>query len=118
MQGGKPVGIKIVMGGPDSADELSEAMAKTSRGPDFITVDGGEGGSGATYQEMADSMGLPINSGLIYCDNALRKFGVRNKVIIFSSDKLFSPDKISISLALGADLVNIARGMMISVGCI
>ena len=117
-QGGKPVGIKIVMGGPDSADELAEAMAKTGRGPDFITVDGGEGGSGATYQEMADSMGLPINSGLIYCDNALRKFGVRDKVILFSSGKLFSPDKIAISLASGADLVNIARGMMISVGCI
>ena len=48
-QGGKPVGIKIVMGGPDSADELAEAMAKTGRGPDFITVDGGEDGSGATY---------------------------------------------------------------------
>ena len=118
IQGEKPVGIKIVMGGPDSADELAEAMAKTGRGPDFITVDGGEGGSGATYQEMADSMGLPINSGLIYCDNALRKFGVRDKVIIFSSGKLFSPDKIAISLASGADLVNIARGMMISVGCI
>ena len=117
-QGGKPVGIKIVMGGLDSADELAEAMAETGRGPDFITVDGGEGGSGATYQEMADSMGLPIKSGLIYCDNAFRKFGVRDKVKIFSSGKLFSPDRIAISLASGADLVNIARGMMISVGCI
>ena len=117
-QGGKPVGIKIVMGGPDSADELAQDMAKSGRGPDFITVDGGEGGSGATYQEMADSMGLPIKSGLIYCDNAFRKFGVRDKVKIFSSGKLFSPDRIAISLASGADLVNIARGMMISVGCI
>ena len=117
-QGGKPVGIKIVMGGPDSADELAQDMAKSGRGPDFVTVDGGEGGSGATYQEMADSMGLPIKSGLIYCDNAFRKFGVRDKVKIFSSGKLFSPDRIAISLASGADLVNIARGMMISVGCI
>ena len=117
-QGGKPVGIKIVMGGPDSADDLAQDMAKSGRGPDFITVDGGEGGSGATYQEMADSMGLPIKSGLIYCDNAFRKFGVRDKVKIFSSGKLFSPDRIAISLASGADLVNIARGMMISVGCI
>jgi len=117
-QGGKPVGIKIVMGGPDSADGLARTMAETGRGPDFITVDGGEGGSGATYQEMADSMGLPIKSGLIYCDNAFRKFGVRDKVKIFSSGKLFSPDRIAISLASGADLVNIARGMMISVGCI
>ena len=116
--GGKPVGIKIVMGGPDSADELSKEMNKTGRGPDFITVDGGEGGSGATYQEMADSMGLPIMSGLIYTDNALRKYGVRDRVKIFASGKLFSPDKIAIALASGADLINIARGMMISVGCI
>ena len=117
-QGGKPVGIKIVMGGPDSADELAKAMAETKRGPDFITIDGGEGGSGATYQEMADSIGLPIKSGLIYCDDALRKYGVRKKVKIISSGKLFSPDRIAVAMALGADLVNIARGMMISVGCI
>ena len=117
-QGGKPVGIKMVMGGSDSADDLARFMSETGRGPDYITVDGGEGGSGATYQEMADSMGVPIKSGLIYCDDALRRFGVRGKVKLFASGKLFSPDKIAIALALGADLVNIARGMMISVGCI
>ena len=116
--GGKPVGIKIVMGGPDSADELAKFMSDTNRGPDFITVDGGEGGSGATYQEMADSMGMPIKSGIIYCDDALRKNNVRDRVKLFASGKLFSPDKIAIALASGADLINIARGMMISVGCI
>ena len=116
--GGKPVGIKIVMGGPDSADDFAKLMQETGRGPDFVTVDGSEGGSGATYQEMADSMGLPISSALIYCDDALRKYGVRDRVKIFASGKLFSPDKIAIALASGADLVNIARGMMISVGCI
>ena len=116
--GGKPVGIKIVMGGPDSADELAKFMSDTNRGPDFITVDGGEGGSGATYQEMADSMGMPIKSGIIYCDDALRKNNVRHRVKLFASGKLFSPDKIAIALASGADLINIARGMMISVGCI
>jgi len=116
--GGKPIGVKIVMGGPDSADELAEAMSKTGRGPDAITVDGGEGGSGATYQEMADTMGLPVKSGLIHLDNVLRKYGVRDRVKVFASGKLFSPDKIAIALSMGADLVNIARGMMISVGCI
>ena len=116
--GGKPIGIKVVMGGPDSGDELCRAMAETDRGPDAITVDGGEGGSGATYQEMADTMGLPIKSGLIYMDNALRKYGVRDRVKVFASGKLFSPDKIAIAMGMGADLVNIARGMMISVGCI
>ncbi len=116
--GGKPVGIKIVMGGPDSADGLSQLIAETGRGPDSITVDGGEGGSGATYQEMADTMGLPVKSGLLYLDNALRKYGVRDQVKIFASGKLFSPDIIAIAMGMGADLVNIARGLMISVGCI
>jgi glutamate synthase (ferredoxin) len=116
--GGKPVGIKIVMGGPDSADDICKTMAETNRGPDAITVDGGEGGSGATYQEMADTMGLPVKSGLLYLDGALRKYGVRDKVKVFASGKLFSPDKIAIAMGMGADLVNIARGMMVSVGCI
>ncbi len=116
--GGKPVGIKIVMGGPDSADALAKYMATSGRGPNAITVDGGEGGSGATYQEMADTMGLPLKTGLIYLDNALRKHGVRNRVKIFASGKTFSPDKIAIAMGMGADLINIARGMMISVGCI
>ena len=117
-EGGKPVGIKIVMGGPDSADALASFMATSGRGPDFITVDGGEGGSGATYKEMADTMGLPIQSGLLYADNALRHYGVRDRVKVFASGKLFSPDKIAIAMGMGADLINIARGMMISVGCI
>ena len=116
--GGKPIGIKVVMGGPDSADDLCQYMAETGCGPDAITVDGGEGGSGATYQEMADTMGLPVKSGLIYMDNALRNYGVRDRVKVFASGKLFSPDKIAIAMGMGADLINIARGMMISVGCI
>jgi glutamate synthase (ferredoxin) len=63
-------------------------------------------------------MGLPIKSGLVYLDNALRRYGVRDRVKVFASGKLFSPDRIAIALSMGADLVNIARGMMISVGCI
>ncbi len=116
--GGKPIGVKLVMGDDNTADELVKYMAKTGKGPNFITVDGGEGGSGATYQEMADSMGLPIKSGIVIVDNTLRKYGIREKVKIFSSGKLITPDQVAIALGLGADCVNIARGMMISVGCI
>jgi glutamate synthase domain-containing protein 2 len=117
-QGGKPVGIKVVIGGPGFLDELAGAIARRGRGPDWITVDGGEGGSGATYQEMADSMGLPVASGIVEADDALRRHGVRDQIRVFASGKLTSPDRIALALSLGADAVAIARGLMISVGCI
>jgi glutamate synthase (ferredoxin) len=117
-EGGKPVGIKVVVGGPGGMDEIAATMARRGDGPDWITVDGGEGGSGATYQEMADSMGLPVRTGLVETDDALRRFGVRERVRLFASGKLTSPDRVAVALALGADAVNVARGLMISVGCI
>ena len=117
-EGGKPVGLKVVVGGPGFLDELASMIAARGAGPDWITVDGGEGGSGATYQEMADSMGLPVASGIVAADDALRRFGVRDRVRVIASGKLSSPDRIALALALGADAVAIARGLMISVGCI
>ena len=117
-QTGKPVGIKVVIGSRHEADELAQQMKITGKGPDFITVDGGEGGTGATYQELADSVGLPIKSALPLLDYALKEHGVRDRVKIIASGKLFSPDRVAIALAMGADLVNIARGFMITVGCI
>ncbi|KON88861.1 membrane protein [Sporosarcina globispora] len=115
---GKPVGMKCVIGSMHEADELAKAIKDTGKGPDFITVDGGEGGTGASYQELADSVGLPIKAALPLVNNALIKYGVRDQVKIIASGKLFSPDRIAIALAMGADLVNIARGFMITVGCI
>ncbi|WP_164667933.1 FMN-binding glutamate synthase family protein [Virgibacillus doumboii] len=115
---GKPVGMKIVIGSHIEADELAKQIRDTGKGPDFITVDGGEGGTGASYQELTDSVGLPIRSALPLVDNALKKYGVRNTVKIFASGKLVSPDRVAMALAMGADLVNIARGFMITVGCI
>ncbi|MBW2268064.1 MAG: FMN-binding glutamate synthase family protein [Deltaproteobacteria bacterium] len=117
-RGGKPVGLKMVIGGPGFLDELATRMAQRGDGPDWITVDGGEGGSGATYQEMADGMGLPIRSGIVEADDALRRHGVRERVRLIASGKLSSSDRIALALALGADAVTIARGLMISVGCI
>lgn len=116
--GGKPVGIKLVIGSEDGAEDLARTMWEMGTGPDFITVDGGEGGSGATFQEMADTMGLPLRSGLVILDNSLRKWGVRGRVKIIASGKLFSADRMAIALGLGADLCNVARGFMIAVGCI
>ncbi|MFF2446995.1 FMN-binding glutamate synthase family protein [Neobacillus sp. NPDC058068] len=115
---GKPVGMKIVVGGNDSVEDLAKYMKETGKGPDFITVDGGEGGTGASYQELIDSVGLPIKSALPILVSTLQKYGVRDRVKIIASGKLFTPDRIAIALAMGADLVNIARGFMITVGCI
>lgn len=115
---GKPVGMKLVVGGNDSIKELAKYMKESGKGPDFITVDGGEGGTGASYQELIDSVGLPIKSALPILHTTLTKYGVRDRVKIIASGKLFTPDRIAIAIAMGADLVNVARGFMITIGCI
>ncbi|AYC28875.1 FMN-binding glutamate synthase family protein [Paenisporosarcina cavernae] len=115
---GKPVGIKIVVGSPTDADELAAYMKETMRGPDFISLDGGEGGTGATYPDLADSVGLPLRTALVLLDDALRFHGVRDRVKIIASGKVITPDKAAVVLGLGADLIQVARGFMISVGCI
>jgi glutamate synthase domain-containing protein 2 len=97
---------------------MAQAMKESGKGPDFITIDGGEGGTGATYQELADSVGLPIMTALPIVDELLRAYGIRDRVKLIASGKLITPDKAAIALAMGADLIHIARGFMISVGCI
>lgn len=114
----KPVGIKVVIGSEDSLDDIAKAIKDKGFGPDFITVDGGEGGTGATYQGMADSVGLPIYSAIMIANDALNKYGVRDKVKIFAAGLLATPDKIAIALSLGADFINVARAAMNTIGCI
>ncbi|MFM1654788.1 glutamate synthase-related protein [Brevibacillus sp. B_LB10_24] len=116
--GGKPVGIKIVIGQQDSLEAFLETMIRLDIFPDFITVDGGEGGSGATYKAMADSMGLPLIPGLITLVDTACRYGIREKFAVFASGKLITPDKVAIALAIGADAVNSARGFMMANGCI
>lgn len=114
----KPVGFKMVVGNIDDLNSLIVDMKASGIYPDFITVDGGEGGTGATYQELEDTVGLPLFSALPILDITLREHGIRDNVKIIASGKLITPDKVAIALALGADLVNVARAMMMSVGCI
>lgn len=115
---GKPVGIKVVAGDNHSFEEIARYMKETGKHPDFISIDGAEGGTGATYQEMADSLGLPIYSGIHILDQTLRKYGVRDQVKIFASGMLATADKMAIALSLGADLIYVARAAMNTVGCI
>jgi len=115
---GKPVGIKVVAGDTHSFEELAQYMKNSGTHPDFISIDGAEGGTGATYQEMADRLGLPIYSGLHILDNTLRKYGVRDQVKVIASGMLATADKMAIALSLGADLIYIARAAMNTVGCI
>ncbi len=115
---GKPVGIKVVAGDNHSFEELARYMRETGLHPDFIAIDGAEGGTGATYQEMADSLGLPIYSGIHILDQTLKKYGVRDKVKIFASGMLATADRMAIALSLGADLIYVARAAMNTVGCI
>ena len=102
----------------DEIEILVKEMIRLDKYPSFITVDGGEGGTGATFQELQDGVGLPLFTALPIVSGMLERYGIRDKIKIFASGKLITPDKIAIALGLGADLVNIARGMMISVGCI
>ncbi|WP_099159349.1 FMN-binding glutamate synthase family protein [Virgibacillus ndiopensis] len=116
--GGKPVGTKIVAGDEQQIEEYVKVMKETNIVPDFITIDGGNGGTGASYYELAESVGLPTFTALPLVDDLLKKYDLRGRTHIIASGKLITPDKIVMALALGANMINIARGFMLSVGCI
>lgn len=115
---GKPVGIKIVMGNWEDVDATIEYLAKNNLLPNFITIDGAEGGSGAAPQDMSDSLGIPTFAGITMLDAILKRHGIRDRIKIFASGKLLTADQIAIAMCLGADCVNIARGLMMQLGCI
>ncbi len=115
----KPVGIKIVTGHIEEIEALAQAMAdQPGRGPDFISVDGGEGGTGAAPLVLASHAGVPMKQGIAMVDWAFKAHGVRNKVHLFASGQIATPIDVAVALSLGADGVNIARGFMLSLGCI
>lgn len=118
LSGGKPVGFKLCIGRHDEFLAICKAMLETGITPDFITVDGGEGGTGAAPTEMTNSVGTPIRDALIFVNSALLGVGLRGKIRIIASGKMFSAFHILRALSLGADAVNSARGMMLSLGCI
>lgn len=115
---GKPVGIKIVLGGEDSIDPLIYEMKRSGLHPDFITVDSSSGGSGKAPRSHMNSLGLDIKTSLPLVDFKLKESGLRNNIKIIASGKLIHAERIAVALGLGADLVNTSRGMMMASGCI
>ncbi len=115
---GKPIGLKMVVGSTDELDELCREIRRRGDGPDFIAVDGAEGGSGATPLALADQVGLPLIDALVAVDNALRRAGIRHEVTVIASGKIATGGDAATHLALGADLLHIGRGFLMSIGCI
>ncbi len=118
LSGGKPTGFKLCIGKPEEFEEICAAMAETGNSPDFIAIDGAEGGTGAAPLEFADHMGLPLFVGLVMADTLLKKHNIRDKVKIIASGKIFSGFEMIKAISMGADLCQTARSMMLSVGCI
>ena len=115
---GKPVGFKLCLGQPWQFMSMVKAMLYTKIYPDFIVVDGSEGGTGAAPIELIDYMGTPLREGLLFVHNTLVGAGLRDKIKIGASGKIISAFDIASTMALGADWVNSARGFMFAVGCI
>lgn len=115
----KPVGIKMVIGHTEEIEAIAEKMAnENGRGPDFISIDGSEGGTGAAPLVLASNAGLPLKQAIAVADWALRHHGVRDKVVLVASGRVATPIDIAVQMALGADSVGIARGFLLSLGCI
>ena len=118
LSGGKPVGFKLCVGKRREFLAICKAMLQTGIRPDFITVDGGEGGTGAAPPEFSDHIGVPLVEGLIFVHNALVGYGLRDTIRVCASGKITSGFDMVKRLALGADLCASARGMMLALGCI
>lgn len=115
---GKPVGFKLCIGHQREFMCMVKAMIETGIVPDFIVVDGTEGGTGAAPLEFANHVGMPMVEGLTFVHNTLRGAGLRDQVKIGAAGKIVSAFDIARALALGADWCNSARGFMFSIGCI
>lgn len=117
---GKPVGVKTAIGGRRFMNELTAGVSRRGlqAAPDFLTIDGGEGGSGAAPQALADHMALSIDEALPLVTDALIASGLKERIRVIASGQLVTPARVAWALAAGADYVNSARGFMFALGCI
>jgi len=118
LSGGKPVGMKFCLGQPVEFLSICKAMLASGTAPDFVVVDGKEGGTGAAPMEFMDHIGMPMREGLTFVHDALVGAGLRDRVRIGCSGKILTAFDMARAMALGADWCNSARGFMFSLGCI
>ncbi|MBQ0116870.1 MAG: FMN-binding glutamate synthase family protein [Flavobacterium sp.] len=118
LSGGKPVGFKICIGRKDEFKAIVEAMKTTNIYPDFITVDGAEGGTGAAPLEFIDYMGMALSDALVFANQTLMDYNVRDRIKLLAAGKIISAFDLAKALSLGADACYSARGMMFALGCI
>lgn len=116
---GKPVGVKIVAGHPEFLEDwFADVVSYPEHCPDYIAIDGGEGGTGAAPAALADYVGMPITQALPLVADARARHGLQDRIRLIASGKLITPDKVAWALCMGADFVVSARGFMFSLGCI
>jgi glutamate synthase domain-containing protein 2 len=118
LSNGKPIGFKLCIGDTRDFEKVCQEMVAENIFPDFITVDGAEGGTGAAPLEFADGVGMPFEPALIFVNKTLINFKIRDKIRVICSGKIISGHSILRAVAMGADMCNSARGFMFSLGCI
>ena len=118
LSGGKPIGFKLCLGHPWEFLAICKAMVETGTYPDFIVVDGKEGGTGAAPIEFMDRLGMPMRDGLVFVNNAIIGIAARERIKIGVSGKITNAFDMARAMALGADWCNSARGFMFALGCI
>ncbi len=118
LSGGKPVGFKLCIGHKHEFVEMAAAMKKSGIAPDFIVIDGKEGGTGAAPAEFIDNVGMPLRDGLAFAHDTLVKAGLRDQIKLGCAGKIITGFDMARMFAIGADWCNAARGFMFAVGCI
>jgi glutamate synthase domain-containing protein 2 len=118
LSGGKPVGFKLCVGSRQEFINICKTMLRTGLRPDFITVDGGEGGTGAAPIEFSDSVGMPLNEGLVFVCDTLNGYGLKKDLKVIATSKILTGFDVIRTMCIGADACNGARSMLFAIGCI
>ncbi|MCB0466303.1 MAG: FMN-binding glutamate synthase family protein [Aequorivita sp.] len=118
LSNGKPIGFKLCIGNKKEFIDICKAMVETGIKPDFITVDGAEGGTGAAPIDFSNYVGMPWESALIFVVDTLNGYGLKKDIKVITATKIFTAFDIFKALCMGANICNSARGMMLALGCI